>query len=107
MLIHSIDQAANWAQRHDTEAYIDAHAWTFVPASFSLIMLELAYLGLTDWEVERTQPAEYTEFYTSLILCRFQYLKQIISHPFLHKKILHLDAIKQSSSRRLKYRTIM
>ena len=66
VLIHSIDQAANWAQRHDSDAYIDAHAWTFVPASFSLIMLELAYLGLTDWEVERTQTAEYTEFYVWL-----------------------------------------
>jgi hypothetical protein len=29
-------------------------------------MLELARLGLTDWQVERTEAAEYTEFYVWL-----------------------------------------
>jgi hypothetical protein len=66
VLIHALDLAAHWALQHNSDEYVDAHAWTFVPASFSLILLELAYLGLTDWQVERTQAAEYTEFYVWL-----------------------------------------
>jgi Methyltransferase domain len=66
VLIHSLDEAANSARSCDSRDYVDAHAWTFVPASFSLIMLELAHLGLTDWQVERTEAAESTEFYVWL-----------------------------------------
>jgi hypothetical protein len=62
-LIHSMADTVNLSQKSNSDEYIDAHAWTFVPSSFSLIMLELAYLGLTDWSVERTQTAEGTEFY--------------------------------------------
>jgi hypothetical protein len=63
---HSLADAANMTQRHGSQEYVDAHGWTFVPASFSLIMLELAHLGLTDWQVERMEAAEYTEFYVWL-----------------------------------------
>jgi hypothetical protein len=66
VLIHSLADTASWAQKYTSDEYMDAHAWTFVPASFRLILLELAYLGLTDWQVERTRPAEYTEFYVWL-----------------------------------------
>jgi hypothetical protein len=66
VLIYSLDHAANWALQHNSNEYVDAHAWTFVPSSFSLILLESAYLGLTDWQVDRTQAAEYTEFYVWL-----------------------------------------
>jgi hypothetical protein len=38
----------------------------FVPSSFALIMLELAQLGLTDWQIERIEAAEQTEFYVWL-----------------------------------------
>jgi hypothetical protein len=57
-LTFSLDDASHLAQRYNSKEYIDAHSWTFVPASFSLIMLELARLGLTDWQVERAEPAE-------------------------------------------------
>jgi SAM-dependent methyltransferase len=65
-LAHSLEEAHALARQHDTKEYLDAHAWTFVPASFSLIMLELAHLRLTDWQVQRTQPAGSTEFYVWL-----------------------------------------
>jgi hypothetical protein len=65
-LTHPIEQAHAITLKYTTAEYIDAHAWTFVPASFSLIMLELAHFRLIDWQVERTQAADYTEFYVWL-----------------------------------------
>jgi hypothetical protein len=62
-LTYSFDDAHASALKSESGEYLDAHAWTFVPASFSLIMLELFHLGLTDWLVERSQAADYTEFY--------------------------------------------
>jgi hypothetical protein len=58
------DAYANATKPHDE--YVDVHAWTFVPASFSLIMLELAQLGLSDWQIKSTKAAEHTEFYVWL-----------------------------------------
>src|SRR5678809_205266 len=37
----------------DASPYIDMHAWQFTPASFELLILELARLGIVDWKVER------------------------------------------------------
>ena len=65
-LTHSLDDAHARTLKYRTGEYTDAHAWIFVPSSFRLIMLELAHLGLTDWQVERTQTAEHTEFYVWL-----------------------------------------
>jgi hypothetical protein len=65
-LIYSLNDAHANAVKYQSGEYVDAHAWVFVPASFSLIMLELAHLGLTDWQVESADPAEYTEFYVWL-----------------------------------------
>ena len=53
--------------REDSDSpYVDMHAWQFVPASFELVMLELARLGETDWGVERITPATGCEFYVWL-----------------------------------------
>lgn len=49
-----------------TAEYLDLHAWHFSPASFELLILELARLGETDWQVERTTEATGCEFYTWL-----------------------------------------
>ncbi len=46
--------------------YIDAHAWIFCPASFELIMVELARLGYTDWKIDRIEPTPSTEFFAWL-----------------------------------------
>jgi hypothetical protein len=48
------------------EEYIDLHAWRFTPASFQLLLLELARLGETDWRVDRITPANGCEFYAWL-----------------------------------------
>jgi SAM-dependent methyltransferase len=46
--------------------YVDCHAWHFTPASFELVMLELAALGEIDFTVARTLPTVGHEFYASL-----------------------------------------
>jgi hypothetical protein len=49
--------------RDDAAApYEDCHAWMFTPASFELIVLELAELGVIDWRVERIVPQPGVEF---------------------------------------------
>jgi SAM-dependent methyltransferase len=50
----------------DTSPYVDMHAWQFTPASFQLIILELARLRLTDWWVERIDPPTGCEFHAWL-----------------------------------------
>jgi SAM-dependent methyltransferase len=47
--------------------YVDAHAWVFCPASFELMLLELARLGYTDWRVERCEAQSETEFFAWLV----------------------------------------
>ena len=46
--------------------YVDSHAWQFTPASFELLLLELARIGETDWRVDRITPAIGCEFYAWL-----------------------------------------
>jgi hypothetical protein len=65
-LTYSLHDAYANTLKYNSGEYIDAHAWTFVPSSFCLIILELALLRLTDWQIERTEAAEYTEFYVWL-----------------------------------------
>lgn len=55
------------AAREDAAApYEDCHAWIFTPASFELIILELAALGVIDWRVERIAPQPGVEFIVHL-----------------------------------------
>jgi O-antigen biosynthesis protein len=66
---HSIDQAGSVLSTVGEDAsspYVDTHAWQFTPASFELLLLELARLGETDWFVERITPAKGCEFYAWL-----------------------------------------
>jgi hypothetical protein len=92
-LIYSPDTAHTCALKHDLDEYTDAHAWTFVPASFSLIMFELACLGLTDWRVERTLAAESTEFYTWLRRGALAKLAQITQADLAAERIRLLNEI--------------
>ena len=46
--------------------YQDFHAWTFTPASFSLLILELGCLGLIDWHIEQLHGPERFEFFARL-----------------------------------------
>jgi SAM-dependent methyltransferase len=50
----------------DSSTYTDLHAWHFVPSSFELLLLELAFLGETDWRVERLSPTPGCEFFAWL-----------------------------------------
>jgi SAM-dependent methyltransferase len=52
----------------DASPYVDMHAWQFTPASFQLLVLELARLKLTDWRVDWIGPASGCEFH--VWLCR-------------------------------------
>jgi hypothetical protein len=66
---HPIEEAykAFSTVREDPDApYVDMHAWQFTPASFELLLLELARLGETDWLVEQITPAIGCEFYVWL-----------------------------------------
>ena len=66
---HTLDEASqafSELSESPSEPYVDMHAWQFTPASFELLMLELAFLGKTDWQIERVTPATGCEFYAWL-----------------------------------------
>jgi SAM-dependent methyltransferase len=66
-LMHSIEEARNGFAFAGVESvYIDIHAWRFSPASFQLLLLELARLGETDWRIERITEAAGCEFFAWL-----------------------------------------
>ena len=46
--------------------YQDYHAWQFTPASFRLVTLELAALGISDWQVMTLHGPENFEFFAVL-----------------------------------------
>ena len=53
---HTIGQARNlFDSIQKQEDYVDLHAWHFTPASFELLLLELARLGETNWYVDRSE----------------------------------------------------
>jgi SAM-dependent methyltransferase len=69
--LHTLDEAHRQfltASEEPHDSYIDVHAWQFTPASFELLLLELARLGKTDWQIQRITPAASCEFY--VWLCR-------------------------------------
>ena len=66
---HSLARARDLfstASEDPSSPYVDMHAWKFTPASFELLMLELARLGETDWRVDRLTPTLGCEFYVWL-----------------------------------------
>jgi hypothetical protein len=63
---HTLDMAKSKfdeSSENPSSPYIDTHAWQFTPASFELIMFELARLGQTDWKIQRISPAVGCEFH--------------------------------------------
>ena len=48
------------------EKYVDSHTWRFTPASFELLLLELAALGETDWRLDLISGPIGCEFYARL-----------------------------------------
>ena len=53
--------------RDDPDApYQDFHAWQLTPAGFRLILMELAEIGLIDWQVEYIHGPENFEFFVGL-----------------------------------------
>ncbi len=67
-LDHTLEQAYRHAEQATAPSarYVDCHAWQFTPASFELIVLELATLGVIDWRIDWIEPQPYTEFLVSL-----------------------------------------
>ena len=71
-LIGSLQQAFDLYKQerengsHSSAAHIDAHAWSFTPSSFALIILELSVLGLVDFHIESIENGEGAEFYVQL-----------------------------------------
>jgi hypothetical protein len=64
---HTVEEARKlFDSIEKREDYVDLHAWRFTPASFELILLELARLGETDWCVDRVTPANGCEFFAWL-----------------------------------------
>ncbi|MCJ2022357.1 class I SAM-dependent methyltransferase [Methylobacterium sp. E-065] len=64
--VSSVIDEPNWRLAAGLPDYTDAHAWVFVPASFQLMILELAAAGYIDLCVEEAAEAEATEFYAWL-----------------------------------------
>lgn len=63
-LTYTLEQAAGSFERlQQPGEYVDVHAWHFLPSSFELLLLELAWLGRTDWRVERITGADGCEFF--------------------------------------------
>jgi SAM-dependent methyltransferase len=64
---HTIEEARKlFDSIEKREGYVDFHAWRFTPASFELLLLELARLGETNWRVDRITPANGCEFFVWL-----------------------------------------
>ena len=92
-------EAAALVEVEKSKAYADAHGWVFVPASFELIVLQLARLGLTDWRIERIDVAASTEFLVWLVKGAKAELAGVpegvfseMRHALLEESLLQLDA---------------
>lgn len=59
-------QAWNLFLTQPSPGYVDCHGWQFTPSSFELAVLELAALGLIDFEVVQSFPPEGCEFIVQL-----------------------------------------
>ena len=66
-LIHGLAAASEtYARFENSLDYDDVHAWHFVPSSFELLMLELGWLGATDWRIDQLTRASNWEFFAWL-----------------------------------------
>ena len=66
-LVHALDEArTNMQTVCEQQAYIDVHAWCFVPHSFRLLINDLYDLGLISFKEVNFQPTDGYEFYITL-----------------------------------------
>jgi hypothetical protein len=66
-LVHSLEDALQGMESVINEkAYLDVHAWCFVPHSFRLIIHDLFCLGLISFKEVEFYPTEGCEFYITL-----------------------------------------
>jgi hypothetical protein len=67
-LDYTVEQALRHAEHGalPEAGYVDCHAWQFTPASFELLVLELAALGVIDWRIDWIEPQPAVEFLVSL-----------------------------------------
>lgn len=66
-LIHTLEEARQGIDLVvNQQAYLDIHAWCFVPHSFRLIIQDLYNLGLTPFQEVDFFPTEGPEFYITL-----------------------------------------
>ena len=92
-LVPDLETAHSQALVAGQGVYIDAHAWVFCPASFQLMMIELARLGYTDWKVDRCEATQETEFYAWLSKGGKAYYQSLEQQPFYD---LRLGLMNQS-----------
>jgi len=50
----------------ESAPYVDAHSWIFMPANFSLVVLELNVLGLINFRIRSIEDGEGSEFFVQL-----------------------------------------
>ena len=65
-LASTLEGAAEHWKLASRPEYVDAHQWTFVPASFELMVLELSGLGYLDLRIADRAENPSTEFYAWL-----------------------------------------
>ncbi|GGF74831.1 hypothetical protein GCM10007301_38370 [Azorhizobium oxalatiphilum] len=65
-LEHDFGAALDTLDLANSSEYVDAHNWIFTPASFELMILELAALGFLDMRVEFVAEAPAVEFHARL-----------------------------------------
>lgn len=66
-LMHTLNEARDhWAHALGPSEYVDVHAWRFTPASFRLIVSDLASLGLINLEIKSEFDTKGCEFYATL-----------------------------------------
>ena len=92
-LVPDLETAHSQALVAGQGIYIDAHAWVFCPASFQLMMIELARLGYTDWKVDRCEATQETEFYAWLSKSGKAYYQNMEAQAFYD---LRLGLMNQS-----------
>jgi SAM-dependent methyltransferase len=81
--------------------YRDAHAWQFTPASFELLILDLALAGACDWHVDWIRPADAVEFLGRLRpgVARFpspeavQQRRLALLHEIARESIAHWESL--------------
>lgn len=66
-LAHRLDEALQqFDLASEAGEYADCHGWQYTPASFELLILEVAGLGFIDWQVEWLEPQPAVEFLVRL-----------------------------------------